>query len=86
MTYYKMGHGIFVKGFCKTCGVPIDNNAVSMSEEEGNALPEADKSWYDRGKIYRGLNANVLDGVDLTKLEKERADGWNNILPKYENP
>jgi hypothetical protein len=86
LTFYKMGHGLFLKGFCKICAVPVYNKAVRFSEEERAALPEAGRFWYDRGQVHRSLNAKVIDGVDLTKLKKQRIDGWKNIMPQYENP
>ncbi|KAK9774782.1 putative CENP-V/GFA domain-containing protein [Seiridium cardinale] len=86
LTYYKMGRGLFDKGFCKTCAVPIENRTAKISEEQRAALPEGGRFWYDRGLLHRSLNAKILDGVDLAKLKKERIDGWKNILPPYENP
>lgn len=86
LTYYKMDRGLFNKGFCRSCGVPVENKAAHISDAERDALPEGAKFWYERGQIYRSLNAKVLDGVDLAKLKTERIDGWKNILPLYENP
>ncbi|KAH6659495.1 Mss4-like protein [Truncatella angustata] len=86
LSYYKMGNGLFNKGFCRVCGVPVENKAVSMSEEQKAALSEVHRSWHDRGHVYRGLNSRVLNDVDLGKLKKERVYGWKGIPPQYENP
>lgn len=86
MTYYKMGRGMFNKGFCKHCATPIENRGSKLSDEQRDALPEGAREWYDRGQLHRALNSKMLDDVDPSKLNKQRIDGWNNILPKYENP
>ncbi|KAI1850096.1 hypothetical protein JX265_003469 [Neoarthrinium moseri] len=86
MTYYGMGMGIFLKGFCKTCGVPVENKATELSDEKIAALPEGARFWHARGKTFRSLNGKVLNGVDLGPLKKERIDGWKLIKPEYVNP
>lgn len=86
LIYYKMGRGMFNKGFCKICATPVENKASQLSEEQRAALPEGARVWYDRGQTQRATNSRILDGFDVSRLKKERIDGWNNILPKYENP
>ncbi|KAK6189227.1 hypothetical protein LQW54_013493 [Pestalotiopsis sp. IQ-011] len=86
LIYYKMGRGMFNKGFCKICATPVENKASQISDEQRAALPEGARVWYDRGQTQRATNSRILDGFDVNRLKKERIDGWNNILPKYENP
>ncbi|KAI0132536.1 glutathione-dependent formaldehyde-activating enzyme [Xylariales sp. AK1849] len=86
ITQYLMGQNIFCKGFCKICGVPIENKAADLTQEQLEAVPEAGRRWYEFGKHYWSVNARVLNGVDLELLKKERLDGWNNITPGYTNP
>ncbi|ETS82747.1 hypothetical protein PFICI_04623 [Pestalotiopsis fici W106-1] len=86
LTYYKMGRGMFNKGFCKHCATPVENRVSKLSDEQREALPEGAREWYDRGHTQRATNSRMLDDINFSQLKKQRIDGWNNILPKYENP
>lgn len=84
-----MGKKIFIKSFCKTCGVPIDNKGGSITQEILDAIPEPGRTWVAMGKTHTCLNTRVLDGLDLEQLKKSkgfsRMETWN-LPPLYENP
>ncbi|KAM0257586.1 hypothetical protein ACHAQJ_004286 [Trichoderma viride] len=83
---YEFNRRSLYKRFCKICGVGMTNNFKILSEEEIAALPEMVRTVYEKRYMHTSVNARVLHGVDVTKLETRKVDGLNGIPGDYVNP
>ncbi|KAH8680898.1 Mss4-like protein [Xylariales sp. PMI_506] len=87
LSEYSMGKGISLKGFCKICGVPIQNKSIdSLSEEQKAALGPETLNWTKVARLSRGINMRIIDEVNVDEVEKYQFDGWSKIEPVYVNP
>ncbi|PTB69212.1 hypothetical protein BBK36DRAFT_1112129 [Trichoderma citrinoviride] len=83
---YQFSRRMLSKVFCKTCGVILLNQFNELTEEEVEALPERLRGFYDGQREFTGVNARVLHGVDVGKLNTRKVDGFNKIPGDYVNP
>lgn len=83
---YEFNTRMLHKTFCKICGVGMTNNFNAITEEQVAALPEVMRNLYKARHMYTGVNARVLHGVDVSKLNTVKADGLNKIPGNYVNP
>ncbi|RFU80578.1 glutathione-dependent formaldehyde-activating enzyme [Trichoderma arundinaceum] len=83
---YQFNNRILHKAFCKICGVVLTNTFNDISDEEVAALPEKTRNLFINQRVSTGVNARVLEGVDLAKLKRKRVDGLNKIPGDYVNP
>ena len=86
MTQYSMGSGVFVKPFCKTCGVAITNLPADLTPEQLAAIPERKRFFWEHSKTIAPFNLRLLDDFDFKSLKTRNFDGYNIIPPKYVNP
>jgi len=82
---YSFGKRLNAKTFCKTCGVQMTNARNDFSEEEVAALSEPNRKRWEFFATGHPVNARVLDGVDLSKMNIPREDGPKSP-PHYVNP
>jgi hypothetical protein len=85
-TEYRMGRGVFVKKFCRVCGVQFTNATVDMTDDEIKAKLGENPSWFYQFRKVIGVNLRVLDGIDPNCLRVSQLDGFNTIKPAYTNP
>lgn len=74
------------KMFCKTCGVPVGQETVKLSDEQIAQFDENTKQWYEGSKDQVSVNLRVLHGVDVKELSPNRFDGYNYVQPRYVEP
>ncbi|MDI1485398.1 MAG: hypothetical protein OHK93_000535 [Ramalina farinacea] len=65
---YAFGSKKYAHKFCGECGSSV------MIEEIGK----------EGGKGFVAVNARMIKGVDLDKLDLVKFDGWNKLQPPYE--
>ncbi|KAI1806150.1 glutathione-dependent formaldehyde-activating enzyme [Daldinia bambusicola] len=85
LAYYKYGHKLFGKSFCKTCGISIHNNVQPVSEEELNKLPEDQREVVKGGLSLMPINLRVINGLDVGDLNVKQVDGYSRP-PLYVEP
>jgi hypothetical protein len=64
----------------------MTNKFNELSDEVLATLPEIMSTVYKERRLITGVNARVLHGVDVTKLNTAKADGLNGIPGDYVNP
>ncbi|PNP44587.1 hypothetical protein TGAMA5MH_03717 [Trichoderma gamsii] len=72
---YEFGAHILYKAFCKICGVGMTNNFLKCTDEHIAGLPKALAEMYELRHLSRGVNARVLHGVDVGKLNIVKFEG-----------
>jgi hypothetical protein len=83
---YTFARGIMAKTFCKTCGVPLTNAALDLSEDELAALSEGSRKWHARSRDYLPVNLRVLHDFNVRDVKTEKLNGFTHIEPLYVNP
>ncbi|TFB07079.1 hypothetical protein CCMA1212_000381 [Trichoderma ghanense] len=83
---YQFNRRMLSKVFCKICGVIMANQFNELTAEELEALPEMPRRVYDAQHDYTGVNARVLQGVDVGRFTTKKVDGLNKIPGEYVNP
>ncbi|PTB44392.1 hypothetical protein M441DRAFT_132677 [Trichoderma asperellum CBS 433.97] len=83
---YEFNTGMLYKTFCKICGVGMTNSPNELTEDQIAALPEVMRGHYENQRLRTGVNARVLHGVDVSKLNTVKIDGLNKIPGNYVNP
>ncbi|EHK23573.1 uncharacterized protein TRIVIDRAFT_17139, partial [Trichoderma virens Gv29-8] len=84
---YRFNERMLHKGFCKICGVILTNSFDELSEDRIAALPEKMRNIRDRQHMFTGVNARVLNGVDVTKFKTTRkVEGLTKLPGDYVNP
>ncbi|KAK5995677.1 Centromere protein V [Cladobotryum mycophilum] len=74
------------KTFCKICGITMTNSFLDLSSEQLAAMgPEGSEAYSYHSKKHP-VNARVLNGLDLSKLQRTKFDGWNKVPGTYANP
>lgn len=64
----------------------MTNSPNELTEEQIAALPEVMRGHYENQRLRTGVNARVLHGVDVSKLNTVKIDGLNKIPGNYVNP
>jgi hypothetical protein len=83
---YVFARKMMAKTFCRTCGVNLTNQPVDLPEDVVAAMSEADRAWFEGGRVRHPVNLRVLNGVDLTKLKPMKMTQSLDMEPKYVNP
>ncbi|KAL2159436.1 hypothetical protein VTH06DRAFT_2441 [Thermothelomyces fergusii] len=85
--YYTFANRCWRKMFCKTCGENIGTELnPDLTEDEVAALPEGARKFRAEHANTKSINLRTINGLDVTRLELVREDGWNNIQPQYVYP
>ncbi|KAF4874903.1 Centromere protein V [Colletotrichum siamense] len=79
-------YGILAKTFCKRCGVPLTNECRSLSDEELAGMAEIAQYYHKLCKQVHPVNARVIDGLDLTRLQIRQVNGAGDLKPADTNP
>lgn len=79
-------YGILAKTFCKRCGVPLTNDCRSLSDEELAGMAEIAQYYHKLCKQVHPVNARVIDGLDLTRLQIRQVNGAGDLKPADTNP
>ncbi|OTA02580.1 Glutathione-dependent formaldehyde-activating, GFA [Trichoderma parareesei] len=83
---YQFNRRMLSKVFCNICGVVMANQFNELTSEQVEALPELPRRIYDAQHEYTGVNARVLQGVDVGRFKTKKVDGLNKIPGEYANP
>lgn len=79
-------YGILAKTFCKRCGVPLTNECRSLSDGELAGMAEIAQYYHKLCKQVHPVNARVIDGLDLTRLQIRQVNGAGDLKPADTNP
>ncbi|KAK4100896.1 hypothetical protein N658DRAFT_524433 [Parathielavia hyrcaniae] len=88
VAYYTLGHHVWRKLFCKTCGVYMATEVnPDQTDDEIAALPEFVRNFRATHMGHKSLNLRVLNGGFQVKAVKPviRSEGWAR-KPLYVNP
>ena len=77
---------MLAKTFCKTCGINMTNECLTLSKERLAQLPERAAKSHAYHSKHLPVNVRTLHGVDPLKMVIEQFDGKNIIAGEYINP
>ncbi|KAI1461379.1 glutathione-dependent formaldehyde-activating enzyme [Annulohypoxylon moriforme] len=86
LTVYLFNTRLFGKSFCKVCGIAVNNDTQSVSEEQLNALSEEKRNFVKSGLALNPVNLRLFDDVDIKDLNVGKFDGYNINPPPYVEP